>query len=66
MNALRNHSLTFVITDSRGKAEKCLNAGTYYICGIGHTQQGVLIWNVAVELKAGKNNLVLDNGTQCR
>ena len=62
MNALRNHSLTFCITDSRGKAEKTgLKAGNYYICGIGHTEQGVVIWNVPLELKAGKNNLRLDN-----
>ena len=47
MNALRNHALTFFVTDSRGKAEiKKLKTGTYHICGIGYTEQGVLIWNV--------------------
>ncbi len=62
MNALRNHALTFFITDSQGKAEiKKLKAGTYHICGIGHTRRGVVIWNVPVELGSGKNNLVLDN-----
>jgi hypothetical protein len=62
MNALRNHALTFFITDSQGKAEiKALKAGTYYICGIGHTRRGVVIWNVPVALEMGKNRLVLDN-----
>ncbi|HEV7644347.1 MAG TPA: hypothetical protein VGO50_10430 [Pyrinomonadaceae bacterium] len=40
MNALRNHALTFFVTDSQGKAEiKVLKAGTYHICGIGHTAE---------------------------
>ena len=61
-NSLRNHALAFVITDSQGKAEKNdLKAGAYYICGIGHTQKGVVIWNVRIELKPGKNSLTLDN-----
>jgi hypothetical protein len=67
MNALRNHAFTFFITDSQGKAEiKVLKAGTYYICGIGHTQRGVVIWNVPVELRSAKNSLILDNRNQCR
>ena len=62
MNALRNHALRFFITDTAGKAEvKQLKAGTYYICGIGYTPQEVRIWNVEVELQAGKNSLALKN-----
>ncbi len=62
MNALRNLALTFFITDSQGRAKvKNLKTGTYYICGIGHTPQEVVIWNVPVELTFGKNSLVLDN-----
>ncbi len=62
MNALRNHALTFFITDSQGGAEvKNLKTGIYYICGIGHTQQEVVIWNVQVNMQYGKNRLVLDN-----
>lgn len=65
MNGLRNHALTFFITDSQGKAElKDLKAGTYYICGISHSPRGVVIWNVPVELKFGKNSLILDNSNQ--
>ncbi len=62
MNGLRNHALTFFITDSQGKAEiKDLKAGTYYICGISQMVEGAGVWDVEVELKWGKNSLVLDN-----
>jgi hypothetical protein len=62
MNALRNHALTFFVTDSQGKAEiKKLKTETYHICGIGYTQQGVVIWNVRIDLQPGGNSLVLDN-----
>jgi len=61
MNGLRNHVLAFLVTDSQGKAEtNKLEAGTYYICGISETPQGIGIWNVRIELKPGKNSLVLD------
>jgi hypothetical protein len=67
MNALRISAFDFCITDSRGKAEiKDLKAGIYYICGIGHTNQEVVIWNIRVELKSGKNNLVLNNENMMR
>ena len=59
MDALRNNALIFLVTNSRGKAETDkLKAGIYYICGIS---QEVGVWNVEVELKPGKNSLVLDN-----
>ena len=62
MNALRNHASRFFITDSLGKAKvKQLKEGTCYICGIGHTRQRVVIWNVRVKLTPGQNNLVLNN-----
>jgi hypothetical protein len=62
MNALRNCALTFFITDSQGKAEiKDLKMEIYYICGIGHTRQRVVIWNIPVELKPGENHLELNN-----
>jgi len=62
MNALRNHALAFLVTDSQGKAEtNKLEAGTYYICGISQTHRGFEVWNVRVDLQPGKNSLVLDH-----
>ncbi len=67
MNTLRNHAVTFFITDSQGQAEvKKLKTGTYHICGISHTRQEVVIWNVKVELNLGRNSLVLNNENMTR
>jgi len=60
MGELRSEALKFFITDSQGKARiEELEAGTYYICGVGETRNG--IWNVRVDLKPGKNSLILGN-----
>ena len=60
MDALRNLSVGFFITDSRGRAEvKKLKTGSYYICGISYTAQEAKVWNVEIELLPGKNYLKL-------
>jgi hypothetical protein len=62
MNALRNLTSRFFITDSQGKAEiEQLKTGIYYICGVKYTQHEAGIWNVQIELLPGKNNLILND-----
>ncbi|HEV7643281.1 MAG TPA: hypothetical protein VGO50_04995 [Pyrinomonadaceae bacterium] len=61
IDVLSARAVRFFIIDSEGKAAlEDLNSGTCYVCGIGKTKKKSGIWNVQVELKPGKNNLLLD------
>ena len=61
-DALGSEEIKFFITDSQGKARiEGLKAETYYIGGVSETNQEISFWNVRIELKPGKNSLILDN-----
>jgi hypothetical protein len=65
IDALRSEAVEIFITDSQGKAKtEGLKPGIYHICGVGKTGTG--IWSVRIELKPGKNSLILDNRNTIR
>lgn len=59
--ALKPHITQTVTTDFGGKATfEPVAAGTYYLMGVSETPKGYVVWNLKVELKAGKNSVTLD------
>jgi hypothetical protein len=59
--ALKPHIVQTVTTGFDGKATfEAVAAGTYYLMGMSSTPKGYVIWNLKVELKAGKNSVTLD------
>ena len=66
VGAIIADSATAVKTDADGKATlPPVPPGVYYLFGIGQYESKPLIWNVKVQIKAGKNSITLDqrNGT---
>ncbi len=59
--AVRPHIIQTVTTGFDGKATfEAVAAGTYHLMGMSETPKGYVIWNLKVELKAGKNTVTLD------
>ncbi len=61
MTALKPHTIQTVTTGFDGKATFQPTAtGTYYLMGVSETPNGYVIWNLKVEIKPGKNSVILD------
>jgi hypothetical protein len=59
--AVRPHIIQTITTGFDGKATfEAVAAGTYYLMGMSETPKGYVIWNLKVDLKAGKNTVTLD------
>ncbi len=62
IDVLSARAVRLFVIDSEGKAAlEDLKPGNCYVCGIGKTKKKSGVWNVQVELKPGKNNLILDS-----
>lgn len=62
-DALRPHIRTTIKTDFKGGAQIFdFVPGTYYVYGFAqtHDEYGGAAWNLKVEIKAGQNDLILD------
>jgi hypothetical protein len=59
--AIAEHTKGTVTTDFNGNAEFApVPVGTYYVMGVTETRGGFAVWNVKVDINAGKNQIVLD------
>ncbi len=62
IEVLENNAIKIFATNPQGRAEiKDLTAGTYYVCGIRKVNWETRVWNIRINLKPGKNGLLLDN-----
>lgn len=59
--AIKPHIIETVTTDFGGKAQfSSVAAGTYYLMGVARTPNGMALWNLRVDMKAGQNSVTLD------
>jgi hypothetical protein len=62
MEAIEKHSVSKMTSDFSGKGEfPPVKIGKYWLVGIGGTANQVIIWNLPIEIKTGKQPIVLDN-----
>jgi hypothetical protein len=60
--AIKAHIVITGTTDFSGKLElKDLKPGNYFVYLITQTRSGYALWNVPLEIKAGRNSLSIDN-----
>jgi len=58
---IQSHIVQSVTTDFSGKAQfEGVPSGRYYIMGVTETRGGFAFWNLRVDVKPGKNSVVLD------
>jgi hypothetical protein len=61
-NAIKSHIVATMTTDFSGKAVfDNVKAGKYYLMGVGGTGKQAIVWNLAIEIKTGKQSVTLDN-----
>lgn len=59
---IEKHAIASNSTDFSGKAAfESLPPKTYYLMGGSQAGQSVVVWNLKIELKNGKNSVTLDN-----
>ncbi len=62
MIVLKNNAVRSAKTDLWGIARiGDLPAGTYYVCGVAERGRGTRVWNVRINLRPGRNSLLLDD-----
>lgn len=60
--ALKSHIIATMTTDFSGKGDfSQVKAGNYYLMGVGGTGKQAVLWNMPIEIKAGKQSVILDN-----
>ncbi len=60
--ALKPHIIATITTDFSGKGEfSQVKPGNYYLMGVGGTGKQAVLWNMPIEIKAGKQSVILDN-----
>ena len=58
---IKKHIIATITTDFSGKGEfSSVKAGKYFLMGVGGTEKQVVIWNIPVEIKNGKQSITLD------
>jgi hypothetical protein len=62
LSAIKAHTVTTGTTDFAGKLELSgLKPALYFVYAITQTRRGHALWNVPIEIKAGRNTLTIDN-----
>jgi hypothetical protein len=58
---IQPHIRQSITTDFNGNGRfNAVPVGTYYLMGITKTRKGYAVWNLAVEVKPGENQIILD------
>lgn len=61
MNLIKPHVIATITTDFSGKAEfSSVPSGTYYLFGINQLFDNVVVWDLKVDLKSGRQSVTLD------
>ena len=58
---ISKHKIFAVKTDSSGQAAvKAIEAGNYYLFGIGKTEDEIFVWHLPIKIKSGRNTIEID------
>lgn len=67
MQAIKPHVVSSVTTDFSGKAKfPAVKPGKYYLFGFTKAGKSALVWNLESVIKAGANEIILDNNNAAR